>query len=161
MNLELFKNQLVILPTMNANILRNQYINRFIDTSKDYYIKKITHLKRFSDGFCYTGYLWDCLKESTLVSYEYITSISHLDDVYVFWDIHSQDLIFIDDYWKFGKETILNVNYSVLIKNLEYLPEDLYIFDNTLSWTLVVTHEYVNFSRFCLKSGIISPITYP
>jgi hypothetical protein len=71
--------------------------------------------------------------------------------VYVFWDIHTKERIFIENYWKFDKWAVLHLNSQLLFENLEYLLEDIYIFDDSLSWTLILTHEYVNDRRFCLK----------
>lgn len=54
----------------------------------------------------------------------------------------------IPDYWKFPKWSVLRLSSGILSKNIRvlpqvlHLPEDLYIFDETLQWTLITTHEY-------------------
>ena len=134
--------------------LRKIYIDKFIDVKKEYYVKCVKKLKEYSDGMCYTGYLWDCMKESTQIDFQDFLKFL-LEDVYVFWDIHTKERIFIEDYWKFEKRSFLKLDFKVLIENLNYLPEDIYIFDQSLLWTLVLTHEYVDDKRWCLKSGEI------
>lgn len=156
MSLDKFKNNLRILSQEAAQSLRSEYIKSFIDTQKQYYNKYIDKVNEYSDGMCYTGYLWDCLKNALVIDLQYIESISNkLNSVYVLWDIHTKERIFIEDYWKFGKDSILKLEFAELMKNLEYLPEDIYIFDESFRWTVVLTHEYVEDKRWCLKSGNI------
>lgn len=70
-------------------------------------------------------------------------------------DIHSCERIFADEYWKFGKDAVLKINFETLIKGEIYLPEDIYIFDENLTWTLIKTHENIKGKCYCLKSGEI------
>jgi hypothetical protein len=78
-----------------------------------------------------------------------------LKDVLVFWDIHSEEKIWIQNYWKFGKESMLRLAYVDLIDNSGYFPEDIYIFDESLKWSLVWTHEDNEGIRICVKVGDI------
>ena len=41
-----------------------------------------------------------------------------LNKVLVFWDIHSSDKIWIKDYWKFGKDSMIKLKYSNFLDNL-------------------------------------------
>lgn len=34
------------------------------------------------------------------------------------------------------------MQYRDLLEGREYLPEDLYVFDLQMSWTIALTHEY-------------------
>lgn len=72
-------------------------------------------------------------------------------EVLVLWDIHSCDRIFIENYWKFPKDKVIMVDAKWLIDGLEYLPEDIYIFDYNFSWTYIITHEYDDERRICMK----------
>lgn len=154
MKLDEFKKLVKVINNDEAENIRSQYICRFIDVSKEYYSKYIDNLKEYEDGYCYTGYLWDCLIESQVVDLEYLHKwTDDLDEVFVFWDIHTKERIFIKDYWKFEKSSVLKLKYSVLINNLEHLPEDIYIFDDSYNWSLVLTHEEFDNKRWCLKSG--------
>lgn len=78
-----------------------------------------------------------------------------LNSVYVFWDIHSCERIFIKDYWKFDKDPVLKLDIKMLLKGEKYLPEDIYIFDKSFTWTFIKTHEDIERKRYCLKSGDI------
>lgn len=156
MNLDEFKRLIKVLPKDEAENLRDEYVNKLINRSKDYFKKYIENIQEYSDGFCYTGYLWDCLNAPIVVDLPYIESkVDGLKEVFVFWDIHTKERIFIEDYWKFDKDSVIALDLNLLLSNLDYLPEDIYIFDKSLEWTLVLTHEYIDDKRWCLKSGNI------
>lgn len=156
MNLNQFKNLIRVVSKSEAFKIRDDYINRFIDVNKEHYKKYVATFQEYSDGICYTGYLWDCLKEPKIVDFQSIKALSHkLNEVFVLWDIHTKERIFIKDYWKFGKDEVLYLNFSLLLDNLVYLPEDIYIFDKSLNWTFILTHEEINGKRWCIQSGNI------
>ena len=149
-----FKKSVIVLCDENANSLRRKYIDTFINVDHPHFIRYISHLERFSDGYCYTGYLWDCLISPTVIDFDYFKTVTFSTDVFVLWDIHSKEKIFVENYWKFNKSDVLKLNYDVLLNNLEYLPEDIYIFDETFSWTLILTHEEnIPKVRLCAKCG--------
>ncbi|UUZ84074.1 hypothetical protein LJK88_10130 [Paenibacillus sp. P26] len=54
--------------------------------------------------------------------------------------------MFRDDFMLFhlGRHVVYSVPYGVLMDNLGVFPKDLYIFDETLSWSLIQTHEPQN-----------------
>lgn len=154
MDINEFKKNVEILETNKSYSLRNRYINKFIDTSSEEYDKNINTLNRYSDGKCYDGYLWDYINNPTVIDIEYINKYSNkLNQVLVLWDIHTEERILVKDYWKFDKDSVIKLNFKVLLSNLSYLPEDIYIFDERFDWTFVLTHEYIDNSRWCLKSG--------
>lgn len=156
MTFDKFKKAIEIIPVNEAQKLRQLYINTFINVDKEYYKKYIEIRYNYSDGLCYTGYLWDCLKVVSVIDMESIKeTASMLNEVFVFWDVHTKENIFTEDYWKFGKEDVLRLDLELLIMNIQYLPEDIYIFNEDLTWTLILTHEYVDGKRWCLKSGNI------
>lgn len=156
MTFEEFKQNLSICSSEQSISLRETYIQSFIDTESYHYKTYINILNCYSDGLCYEGYLWDCLFHAEVVNFEYLTkSAAQLGNVYVLWDIHSKDRIWIPDYWKLGKSNVIQLSYGVLMNNLKYLPEDIYIFDNTFTWTLILTHEVIDEKRWCLKVGNI------
>lgn len=156
MNLEKFTQTITFFTKDEAQEVRNKYISKFIDTSKEHYEKYIKNVHQYIDGFCYTGYLWDCLRVPAVVDFAYVQSKADiLNEVFVLWDIHTKERIFIDGYWKFGKDSILKMEFKELLSNLEYLPEDIYIFDKSFEWTMILTHEYIDEKRWCLKTGNI------
>ena len=113
-------------------------------------------MHKFSDGYCYLGYLWDCIKNPIIIDSEYIKEIAKdMGTVYVFWDINSCERIFIENYWRFEKDAVLKVDFATLIEGKNYLPEDIYIFDKNIQWTLIKTHEDIDGKCYCIKSGDI------
>lgn len=68
---------------------------------------------------------------------------------------HSCERILIEDYWKFDKDSVIEIDFNVLLEGEAYLPEDIYIFDKNMTWTLIKTHEDINGHCYCLKSGTI------
>lgn len=132
-----------ILHGTEAQDIRNIFLSAFIDTASSYYQSNIANMAQFSDGICYTGYLWDCLIKKELVSYH--NAVNWLEErpgsVYILWDIHSCDRIRIPDYWKYPKDSVLYINAAEIPTAIPTLPEDCYFFDESLSWALAFTHE--------------------
>ena len=79
--------------------------------------------------------------------------IQRQGEVVVFWDIHSKERIFVPDYWKFPKDAVLQLSGKLLAGNLGYLPEDLYICDNSFAWADILTHEedHQRHERICVE----------
>ena len=50
---------------------------------------------------------------------------------------------------------MLELSYKDLMQGEEFLPEDIYIFDCSFDWTIVLTHEDIDGQRYCLKCGDI------
>ena len=156
MELENFKNHMQILNQSQADEYRRKYIDKYINTYSKYYIERIETLEEFSDGLCCTGYLWDCLKSPTFIHEEQIEKYrSKLKQVLIFWDNHSKDVIYIKDYWKFGKKTMVRVDYNLFLDHAHFFPEDVYLTDETLQWTIVFTHEDdINNRRLIMQVGL-------
>ena len=132
---------MIVFDSQKSDYLRNKFINAFVNIESDYYIKHIKHKQMYSDGLCYTGYLWDCLLSPKIILESELNKILYeKKDVFIMWDIHSSDHIFIPDYWKFPKASILFVEkWTDELKAI--LPEDVYIFDESFEWAAVYTHE--------------------
>jgi len=97
----------------------------------------------------YDGYLWDSLAEGRQIIENEVREVELLDHtVGVFWDLHSRDKIWTPNgtYWRFPKGPYSN-SYRNLLAGQDYLPDDLYIFDRTMSWTIVFTHEWDAFDQ--------------
>ena len=142
---------MTILNSTKSDILRCEYIKNFVNTSSLYYKKNIEQKILFSDGLCYTGYLWDCLLKPTVISeYKAEQFLQEKQRIFIMWDIHSCDRILIPDYWKFPKTRILGAdNWLETFK--DDLPEDVYVFDDTFSWSVIYTHETdEKDERYCL-----------
>ena len=151
---------ILVLDLKKSDELRDEYIKSFIDTSSSYYKENIKQKTLFNDGFCYSGYLWDCLLKPTVVTeYKAKQFLEGKEIIYIMWDIHSNEKICTLDYWKFPKTQIILTDEKIetLKSNL---PEDIYVFDDTFSWTVVFTHEYNEKNRrYCLfmdaNNGVI------
>lgn len=142
---------MVVLDIQKSNNLREKYISTFVNTDSRFYIDRIKTLAEFSDGMCYIGYLWDCLKKPTVASKtELVQKLKTKKDIYIMWDIHSVDNIFIPNYWKYPKECVLYMEaWSEEI--YKELPEDIYIFDDSFTWSAIYTHETnLNNAPYCL-----------
>jgi hypothetical protein len=150
-----FKEMVTILPKEQADFYRNCYIEEFVSKDSEYFEENIQQLKQCPDGLCYSGYLWDCLKKYARITEKEVKErLDNYGNVMVMWDIHSQDKIFIKDYWRFEKDSLISIDVRDLTQNLEFLPEDLYIFDESMKWTLILTHEFDNKRRICIGVGI-------
>ncbi len=80
---------------------------------------------------------------------------SKLKQVLIFWDNNSKDRIYIKDYWKFGKKTMVRVDYNLFLDHAHFFPEDVYLTDETLQWTIVFTHEDdINNRRLIMQVGL-------
>ena len=135
--------------------LRNLYVDAFVDVTSDFYKRNIGSLKQFSDGLFYEGYLWDCLKNAQVIQCNELCSSlrRNIRRTMVMWDLHSQKKIPVPNYWLFERDRIIEVTSDVLVDNVGYLPEDIYIFDEGMTWTLVTTHEHAaNGERICIRA---------
>ncbi|WP_040948961.1 hypothetical protein [Gorillibacterium massiliense] len=150
-----FKDQVEVINPIEAETFRKSYLDCFINTNSKQYIDNIEKLYLFSDGFCYIGYLWDCLNQKRPDDFENLINELPITPILVMWDIHSKERIFIDNYWIFNKADIIRLDKEKLINNLELLPEDIYIFDESLKWSIIFTHEEITQGkRYCLKIAV-------
>ncbi len=139
--LEEIRERAIVLLGDEAYRLRSRYIDAFVDTAHPYYRE---HIEQPKDPR-YSGYLWDLLIDAELISEDEICGlIPEAVRVYAMWDLHSPEKISIPDYWKFPVEGVLWLLYGTLLRGLQHLPEDLYIFDDGLRWTIALTHEYLD-----------------
>lgn len=129
-----------------ATTLRECFIAAFVNEATELYEKHIATTKRYVDGYCYDGYLWDFLKKPQQVSEKYCIDFLNSIDVpfYIMWDLHSCEKILIGDYWKYPKEAVLECTFNEFLNIKNDLPEDLYIFDDDFTWSFTLTHEWIN-----------------
>ena len=140
-----------ILNQQKAEEFRRKYISLFVNTESEHYNQYIAKLRMFKDGLRYTGYLWDCFINPTLVSAAYCDNyLKRKGEIYIFWDIHSCERIPIPDYWKYPIDCLMCMTYDEYQEHKHVLPEDVYIFDETFSWTIAYTHEDIEGEQYCL-----------
>ena len=147
------KDSKLLLQEDDAKKLRSLYLRSFVDVQSDYYQSHISKAELFRDGLCYRGYLWDCLHHPRVIPEESaLQMICREKPVYVMWDIHSFEKVPIPDYWKYPKDAVLCIDPNTLSELLPKLPEDVYFFDSSFSWTVALTHEVLDKARYCVCS---------
>ncbi len=121
------------LPKKQSRSLRDAYIRTFFDTDSDDYRTHYFQLY-WEQG---VGYLWGFLKKP-------FTPV-HLEDVKQFLQQTDQVLFFWDSYSPIGTEISRKYVYKMqtqkLLNQYNRFTDDLYIFDETLTWTAVISHE--------------------
>ena len=159
-----------IIKTENARILRKSFIDEFIDKSSEYYIKNISDKNNFCEYIPYRGYLWDCYNypDCNIISFEVaLKKLGEFNRVFIMSDLHDKSIVSNDNYFKFPIGTIISSSGKSAVKQIssdEYcyrnatnlLPEDIYVFDDSLKWHITFTHESTeNSERYCLFQNSI------
>ena len=144
-----------ILSPGDSALWRQAYLDAFVDTSSEHYQRYIAFPRQFSDGVHYEGYLWDCLRSPSRITIQRFQQevVTH-PEVFVMADDHSRDRIPGAPLWPYRPYSVARFSPDALLAFLESLPEDIYVFDSTVSWTLVLTHEDDGKRRICCAVGI-------
>lgn len=134
---------MTILTPMDADFIRDAFLLEFADTDCDYYRENIATMCMYSDGLCYLGYLWDCMKLWEQITFAHALAIleSCESPFYVFWDIHSQEKVPVENYWIYPKNAVLSITAQEIRECVDDFPEDCYFFDDSLTWAIALTHE--------------------
>lgn len=134
---------MIILDSTQAELTRKIFLLEFINTDCRYYRENIAQMQMCSDGLCYGGYLWDCMKIREQITFGH--ALARLEacgsPFYALWDIHSKDMIPIPNYWKYPKNAVLRVTAQEIRQCIQEFPEDCYFFDESLMWMISLTHE--------------------
>ena len=144
-----------ILTSDDSAPLRQAYLDAFVDTQSDHYTKHISTRRTFSDGEHYKGYIWDSLRKPKRITFQRFTeTVVRYDQVLVFADDHSRDRVVGAPLWPYAPLSVARFRPSGLLKCLPTLPEDIYVFDVSVSWTLVLTHEHDRKRQICCSVGL-------
>jgi hypothetical protein len=73
-------------------------------------------------------------------------------DLIAMWDLHAPSRVATPDYFKLPYGTVLRAPGELIIDGMAWLPEDLYLFDDSLRWTIALTHEWVDGERYCVRA---------
>ncbi|MFB6367938.1 hypothetical protein ACFCP7_28800 [Paenibacillus elgii] len=125
------------VPIDQKDIWKNQFIEKFFTTNCEYY----KNYANVGDGY----YLWCCFKRQgqiyTFSVDEFGSVIDRMNakDVFLFWDHH-----IIPEIMDLGRNEMFTCSKQFLTDNLSAFPLDFYVFDQTLKWTIIMTHEYQN-----------------
>ncbi|UFJ40100.1 DUF4275 family protein [Brevibacillus humidisoli] len=126
-----------LLPSLSREEslrLRKKYIRTFCNLEEQ---KKKSYYQDYLQGY---GYLWDVLKSGfAVVCFEDVKYGMDLNqEVFFFWDGTSPFT------YTMGRTYIFKMPFQELMNKLTDFPSDLYIFDSSLDWTVVSTHETLN-----------------
>lgn len=72
------------------------------------------------------------------VSSDEITELNLKQPVNFFWESSAKILLY-----ELDEAYVYSCDFTDLLENMEELPEDLYVFDDTFSWAMVRSHYYV------------------
>jgi len=143
-----------VLSAVDSAFWRDAYLKAFVDTSCDYYKQYIAQPHQFSDGVHYEGYLWDCFRGAQRITVQRFRSeVARHREVFVMADDHSRDRVMGPPLWPEAPYSVARFKASALLRSLGWLPEDIYVFDESVCWTLVLTHEHDQKRRYCLELG--------
>ena len=141
-----------ILSPADSAFWRESYLEAFVDTACEHYQRYIASPQQFSDGIHYEGYIWDCLRSPTQITFQrFRLELENHPEVFVMADDHSRDRIMGPPLWPFPPYSVACFKSNLLVEWLKSLPEDIYVFDSSVSWTLVLTHEYDAKRRYCFS----------
>jgi hypothetical protein len=144
-----------ILSPEDSAFWRRAYLDAFIDTGSEHYQRYIASPRQFSDGLHYTGYLWDCLRSPSRITIQRFShEVIRHPELFVLADDHSRDRIPGAPLWPYPAYSVARFEPQVLLGSLDSLPEDIYIFDSSMAWTLILTHEDDGKRRICCAVGI-------
>ncbi|USG65262.1 hypothetical protein NDK47_24660 [Brevibacillus ruminantium] len=139
------------IPVLSKELslqLREHYINKFFDVKsncvKDYFYKRyITQGK---------GYLWNFIKDEKKAGLT-------VSEVWDFFNEKEEILFFWDSTSSIGREftrnKVFKLNAIQLLQSYTRFAFDLYIFDTTLTWTVIFQHEEDDegYKCFLIKSN--------
>lgn len=145
---------MTVIEGKDYSMIKELFIEQFVDRESSYYIERIQNKHRFSDGLFQTGYLWDCLKEYNKKTEKYcIDILSRKSEFYVAWDALSSEHIQIPNYYQYPRESCVKLSFQEFSKKSTTFPEDIYFFDDSFDWCVVMTHEDDGKRRYCLSIG--------
>ena len=115
------------IPMDKAYELRKRFIDTFVDTSCEHYVKYIRDLKANDtvngDGFI-VSHLWSCLKKDNNYLVDFYSAMRYLyqrknESVFVMWDIRPEKVVYPEHWPKFFKPYI--PEYEILLKSDEVI----------------------------------------
>ena len=148
-----------IVDKEKSESLRKEFIKTFVNTEADKYHEYIEVMHSYNDGEFYNGYLWDFLRHND--NYEKECSMQCAGEylcgknsVYIMWDLYSNQRVLDGSRFavEYPKNIIIEMSGSRLtevvidkwnqgIQVPHWLPEDIYCFDESMSWYVIFTHE--------------------
>lgn len=135
---------MMVISGNDARILRNKFINTFVDKNSKWYHTLVEQVQE-SQGKYYYGYLWDSLfrEHLEIVGMDFvINNLRNRNYIYVFWDNHPKSYFtYRNPNWEYPRNCLLRLSFPEWEGMKDLLPEDCYIFDDTMTWAIALTHE--------------------
>ena len=142
-----------ICEEQQANLLRSRYIQAFIDQSREQYQTEIAYDGKYVNRFYYSGYLWDCIRDVKVISKEEcLLTLDRVEHFYALWDVHLYPRTAECKICEYPRDAVLKLHKDEYRDLLLHLPEDIYFFDDSFSWSVVLTHEEVDGAAWCLSA---------
>lgn len=113
---------------------------------------KLYFTKEYKENIKSNNYFWENLKEYNRKS-EYFCQeiIKTKKSIFVMWDTYDNFTILDVNYFKYPRKSLLKMSPDEFFLKKDSFPEDIYVFDDTFSWTVIFTHEEVlSKKRYCL-----------
>lgn len=113
---------------------------------------EMTFSKGTRENFEGNGYIWENLTKYNRKSESYcLEYIRKKKDIYVMWDTLEKIEILDQNYWKYPKESLLQLSVNEFFQLFTTFPDDIYVFDDAFNWSIIFTHEDVfDKKRYCL-----------
>src|SRR4051812_44499711 len=126
--------RVTILSAAESARLRAAFLAAFIDTASEHYQRDIATLRQFSDGSHASRYLWECLRRWTrLPESQFPEELQRHSAVYALADDLSRERVPGAPLWPFPVGSVISLPSALLWQLLPALPEDLYVFDASVS----------------------------
>ena len=142
---EAFAAAVQVLPPAEARTIRARFHETFLDTSSDFYRERNVGALIYhpSGKGNQRNHMWDCLRAYRRATWDEIkAAMANSREVLVMWDIMDPNpYATSEEAHPFEPDTVIACRPAVLEVGLHLLPEDLYIFDRTIRWAGILTHE--------------------
>jgi hypothetical protein len=156
MTLEELRAQVEVVEGEAADALRRRYVETFADTASGGYRRILETTRTYEDGPGYIGYLWEAFARWEQLGEEELAAEMEAANGtwFALWDVNTARNIFIPDYWKFPKASVVRGEPSVLVAGRDHLPEDVYYVPEAFDYSLVLTHEHdpTGTRRVCVRA---------
>ncbi len=107
------------VESAEADYLWERFTDRFIDKTSKYY-KTTLRLSSHSDGWRYSGYLWEALLESHIISRDEAMKIFRgRGKVFVMWDLRTEEKTALLFRHRFPADMIMETTGEELVGQLE------------------------------------------
>lgn len=124
MSLDEFRTSVRVLPEPEARAIRGRFVDAFVDPAAG------------------AGPMWSGLRHRQRVSLARLwATVAASEVVTVMWDPPCEEGRRRLADRAFGPSDVIECRVADLEQGVEWLPDDLYLFDGSLTWSAIFTHE--------------------